>query len=163
MNTGAFLAIAVLTLSGALAAATLPRLIHAALFLVVAFFGIAAFYLLLGAEFVGLVQVFVYVGAVAVLIVFTILLTRREEEDESGTGMNWGGAAIAVAVFVGLLWAIFQTPAVNIAASPIAEALTVRRIGEVLMTDYVWPLQCIGVLLTAALIGALVLVMEEKR
>ncbi len=160
MNTGAFLVIAVLTLSGALAAATLPKLIHAALFLVVAFLGIAAFYFWLGAEFVGLVQVFVYVGAVAVLIVFTILLTRREEEDTGG--LNWGGLVVAVAVFAGLLWAIFRTSTLNIAA-PAVEALTVRRIGEVLMTDYVWPLQCIGVLLTAALIGALVLVMEEKR
>ncbi|CAN5266848.1 NADH-quinone oxidoreductase subunit J [soil metagenome] len=160
MNTGAFLVIAVLTLSGALAAATLPKLIHAALFLVVAFLGIAAFYFWLGAEFVGLVQVFVYVGAVAVLIVFTILLTRREEEDTGG--LNWGGLVVAVAVFAGLLWAIFRTSTLNIAA-PAVEALTVRRIGEVLMTDYVWPLQCIGVLLTAALIGALLLVMEEKR
>ena len=160
MNTAAFIAIAVLTLSGALAAATLPRLIHAALFLVVAFVGIAAFYLLLGAEFVGLVQIFVYVGAVAVLIVFTILLTRREEEKTGG--LNWGGAVVAVAVFTGLLWAILRSPAVNIAASSF-EALTVRRIGEVLMTDYVWPLQCIGVLLTAALLGALLLVMEERR
>ncbi|MBA2433370.1 MAG: NADH-quinone oxidoreductase subunit J, partial [Chthoniobacterales bacterium] len=146
MNTGAFLVIAVLTLSGALAAATLPKLIHAALFLVVAFLGIAAFYFWLGAEFVGLVQVFVYVGAVAVLIVFTILLTRREEEDTGG--LNWGGLVVAVAVFAGLLWAIFRTSTLNIAA-PAVEALTVRRIGEVLMTDYVWPLQCIGVLLTA--------------
>ncbi|HSH39960.1 MAG TPA: NADH-quinone oxidoreductase subunit J, partial [Chthoniobacterales bacterium] len=140
MNTGAFLAISVLTLSGALAAATLPRLIHAALFLVVAFVGIAAFYFLLGAEFVGLVQIFVYVGAVAVLIVFTILLTRREEEKTGG--LNWGGAVVAVAVFAGLLWAILRTSGINIAVAPI-EALTVRRIGEVLMTDYVWPLQCI--------------------
>jgi NADH-quinone oxidoreductase subunit J len=160
MKTAAFIAIAVLTLSGALAAATLPKLIHAALFLVVSFFGIAAFYFWLGAEFVGLVQVFVYVGAVAVLIVFTILLTRREEEDTGG--LNWGGMVVAVAVFAGLLWAIFRTTTLNVAA-PAVEALTVRRIGEVLMTDYVWPLQCIGVLLTAALIGALILVMEERR
>ena len=78
MSTAAFIVIAILTLAGALAAASLPKLIHAALCLVVAFVGIAAFFFLLGAEFVGLVQVFVYVGAVAVLIVFTILLTRRD-------------------------------------------------------------------------------------
>jgi NADH-quinone oxidoreductase subunit J len=158
MNSAAFLIIAVLTLAGALAAASLPKLIHAALCLVVAFVGVAAFYFLLGAEFVGLVQVFVYVGAVAVLIVFTILLTRREEENTGG--FNWGGVVVAVAVFGGLLWTIFRTPTLAIAA-PQIEALTVKRIGEVLMTDYVWPLQCVGVLLTAALIGALILVMNE--
>ena len=160
MSTAAFIVIAIFTLAGALAAASLPKLIHAAFCLVVAFVGIAAFFFLLGAEFVGLVQVFVYVGAVAVLIVFTILLTRPG--DENTGGFNWSGVVIAIAVFAGLTWAILQTPALSIAAPPI-EALTVKRIGEVLMTDYVWPLQCVGLLLTAALIGGLILVMEEKR
>src|SRR6184192_4760509 len=114
MNSVAFLLIAIITLAGALAAATLPRLIHAALSLVVAFVGVAASFFLLGAEFVGLVQVFVYVGAVAVLIVFTILLTRREVEDTGGR--NWGGAIIAIAVFGGLLWAILKTPSLSVAA-----------------------------------------------
>jgi len=160
MNSVAFLVIAIITLSGALAAATLRKLIHAALCLVIAFVGLAASFFLLGAEFVGLVQVFVYVGAVAVLIVFTILLTRREA---NGTrGINWGGAVVALAVFGGLLWTILKTKSLAIPA-PQIEPLTVKRIGEVLMTDFVWPLQCVGLVLTAALIGALVLVMEEKR
>jgi NADH-quinone oxidoreductase subunit J len=160
MNSVAFLVIAIITLSGALAAATLRKLIHAALCLVIAFVGLAASFFLLGAEFVGLVQVFVYVGAVAVLIVFTILLTRREV---NGTrGINWGGAIVALAVFGGLLWTILKTKSLAIPA-PQIEPLTVKRIGEVLMTDFVWPLQCVGLILTAALIGALVLVMEEKR
>ena len=160
MNSVAFLVIAIITLSGALAAATLRKLIHAALCLVIAFVGLAASFFLLDAEFVGLVQVFVYVGAVAVLIVFTILLTRREV---NGTrGINWGGAVVALAVFGGLLWTILKTKSLAIPA-PEIEPLTVKRIGEVLMTDFVWPLQCVGLVLTAALIGALVLVMEEKR
>ena len=160
MNSVAFLIIAIITLSGAFAAATLRKLIHAALCLVIAFVGVAAYFFLLGAEFVGLVQVFVYVGAVAVLIVFTILLTRREA---NGTrGINWGGAIVALAVFGGLLWTILKTKSLAIPA-PQIEPLTVKRIGEVLMTDFVWPLQCVGLILTAALIGALVLVMEEKR
>jgi NADH-quinone oxidoreductase subunit J len=160
MNTAAFIVIAILTLAGALAAALLPKLIHAALCLVIAFVGIAALFFLLGAEFVGLVQIFVYVGAVAVLIVFTILLTRRA--DEKTGGFNWIGVVIAIAVLACLIWAVLQTPSISIAA-PQVEALTVKRIGEVLMTDYIWPLQCVGLLLTAALIGGLVLVMEEKR
>src|SRR3954469_19817739 len=160
MNAAALIVIAIVTLSGALAAALLRKLIHAALCLVIAFFGIAAFYFWLGAEFVGLVQVFVYVGAVAVLIVFTILLTRRESEEH--VSFNWSGALVAFAVFAGLIWAILRTGTVAVAA-PAIEPITVRRIGEILMTDYVWPLQCVGLVLTAALLGALVLVMEEKR
>src|ERR1700750_1869988 len=121
MNTAAFIFIAIFTLSGALAAACLRKLIHAALCLVLGFLGLALFYFLLGAEFVGLVQVFVYVGAVAVLIVFTILLTRREEENTGG--LKWGGGPVALAVFAGLAWAIFKTPATAVAA-PGIEALT---------------------------------------
>ncbi len=159
MNSLAFVVIAILTLAAALAAAALQKLMHAALSFAVTFVGIAAFFFLLGAEFVGLVQVFVYIGAVAVLIVFTILLTRRDVEKERG--FNWSGVAVAIAVFGGLISAIFETQSVSVAA-PTIPALTVKHIGEVLMTNYVWPLQCVGLLLTAALIGALILVLEEK-
>ena len=160
MNSVAFVLIAIFTLAAALAAATLKKLMHAALSFALTLVGVAAFFFLLGAEFVGLVQIFVYIGAVAVLIVFTILLTRRDPEKDRG--FNWNGVLIAIAVFGGLVWAVLKTPSLNIVTSP-TEALTVKLIGEVLMTDYVWPLQCVGLLLTAALIGALVLVMEDKR
>jgi len=160
MSSVAFILIAILTLTAALAAATLQKLMHAALSFAVTFVGIAAFFFLLGAEFVGLVQVFVYIGAVAVLIVFTILLTRRDVEKERG--FNWSGVVVAIAVFSGLISAIFKTQSVSVAA-PAIPALTVKHIGKVLMTNYVWPLQCVGLLLTAALIGALILVLEEKR
>ena len=160
MSNAVFAIIAILTLSAALAAATLPKLVHAALSLALTFLGVAAFYLLLGAEFVGLVQVLVYVGAVAVLIVFTILLTHRE--DENVTGINKSGMAIAITVFAGLLWAISKTRSLDLAVAK-TDPLTVKQIGVSLMTDYVWPLQCVGLLLTAALVGALILVMEEKR
>ena len=159
MNSIAFILITILMLAAALAAATLRKLMHAALSFAVALVGLAAFFFLLGAEFVGLVQIFVYIGAVAVLIVFTILLTRRDVEKDRG--FNWSGVAIAIAVFGGLVWAILKTQSVSVVAQQI-ETLTVKRTGEVLMTNYVWPLQCVGLLLTAALIGALILVVEEK-
>jgi NADH-quinone oxidoreductase subunit J len=160
MSTVAFVAIGILTLAAALAAASLSKLIHAALCLAVAFVGVAAFYFLLGAEFVGLVQVFVYVGAVAVLIVFTILLTRRDST--APERFKWSGAFVAAAIFAGLLTAIWKTK-LPANSAPALERLTVKHIGDSLMTSYIWPLQCIGLLLTAALIGALILVMEEKR
>jgi NADH-quinone oxidoreductase subunit J len=160
MSSAAFAIIAIFTLAAALAAATLQKLMHAALSFAVALVCLAAFFFLLGAEFVGLALVFIYIGAVAVLIVFTILLTRRDVGKDHG--FNWAGVLIALAVFGGLTWSIVKTQSLVIVA-PHIRALTVKRIGEALMTGYVWPLQCIGVLLTAALIGALILVMEEKR
>jgi NADH-quinone oxidoreductase subunit J len=160
MNSAAFTVIAIFTVAAALAAATLRQLMHAALSFAIAFVGVAALFFLLGAEFVGLAVVFIYIGAVAVLIVFTILLTRRDVGKVRG--FNWGGAIVAVAVFGGLTWSILKTPSLAIVA-PHMSALTVKRIGAALMTTYVWPLQCVGLLLTAALIGALILVLEEKR
>ena len=159
MNTVAFAAIAILTLAAALAAATLQKLMHAALSFAVMFVGISAFFFLLGAEFVGLLQIFVYIGAVAVLIVFTILLTRYDQE--KARGFNWSGVIVTIAVFAGLAWAILKTKTVAVAPSQNA-SVSVQRIGELLMTNYVWPLLCVGVLLTAALIGALILVVEDK-
>jgi NADH-quinone oxidoreductase subunit J len=171
MNSAAFVIISVLTLAAALATATLPNLMHAAFCFVLALLGLASFFFLLGAEFVGLALVFIYIGAVAVLIVFTILLTRRDSREHHGfnpptpkatAGRAWSGVLIAFAVFGGLTWAILKTQSLSV-VSPHVRTLTVKRIGETLMTGYVWPLQCVGLLLTAALIGALVLVMEEKR
>ena len=160
MNGAAFIVIAIFTLAAALGAATLRKLMHAALSFAVALVGVAAFFFLLGAEFVGLALVFIYIGAVAVLIVFTILLTRRDTGKDHG--FNWVGAIIAAAVFGGLTWAILNTQSLSIVA-PHTPALTVKRIGMALMTTYVWPMQCVGLLLTAALIGALILVLEEKQ
>jgi len=160
MSTTAFVVIAIFTLAAALAAATWRKLMHAALGFAAALVGLAAFFFLLGAEFVGLALVFIYIGAVAVLIVFTILLTRRDVGKDRG--FNLAGVLIALAVFGGLTWSILKTQSLSIVA-PHIRALTVKRIGEALMTGYVWPLQCVGLLLTAALIGALILVMEEKQ
>ena len=138
---------------------SIPKMSKARLFRSVLALGLVAL-IMLGAEFVGLALVFIYVGAVAVLIVFTILLTRRDPKEHRG--LNWSGVLIALAVFCGLTWAILKTRSLSI-VPPHAHALTVKQIGETLMTGYVWPLQCVGLLLTAALIGALVLVMEEKQ
>lgn len=163
MNTVAFVLISILTIAGALAAVMLRPLIHAVLCLVVAFVGVAAFFFLLGVEFVGLVQVLVYVGAVAVLVVFTVLLTRGKEQgwlSSKGAIFNWRSLGAALIAFLPLLWVVRQNEIPNTAPG---NTLTVLQIGQSLMADYVWPLEMTGLLLTAALIGALILVMEEKK
>src|SRR2546430_1291327 len=104
MNSAAFIVTAIFTVAAALAAATLRNLMHAALSFAAAFVGIAALFFLLGAEFVGLALVFIYIGAVAVLVVFTILLTRRDSKEHYG--INWSGVFIALAVFAGLTLAV---------------------------------------------------------
>lgn len=158
MNITALIIVSILMLSGALGAALLPRLVHAALAAVLAFLGVACVYFLLDAEFVGLIQIMVYVGAVAILIVFTILLTKPEEASRK---VNWPGVVAALAVFGALLWCITNTGSLPGEVRD-HDPLTIKQIGVTLMSNYVWPLQVMALLLTAALIGALIVVMEDK-
>lgn len=145
---------------------TLRRLVHCALALTVAFAGLAGLYLNLGAEFVGLAQLLVYVGAIAILIVFAILLTRGGDEAEehvfSPTGL--AGAVIALAVFAVLAWAVETSGRTGTdGATTGAPSNTMREIGMTLMQRYILPLEVIALMLTAAMIGAVILALRERR
>jgi NADH-quinone oxidoreductase subunit J len=154
------------TVAGAIAAMSLRNLVHCALCLVLTFAGLAGLFLQLDAEFVGLVQILVYIGAVAILIVFAILLTRGGETAPPAPVTNspgWG-IAVAIAAFLALAGALASSGIVRAPRPPPAPpSLSVKAIGEKLMTDYVLPLEVIGLLLTAAMIGAVIIAMNERR
>jgi NADH:ubiquinone oxidoreductase subunit 6 (subunit J) len=151
-------------IAAAVAAMALRNLVHCALCLVLAFAGLAAAYLQLGAQFVGLAQILVYVGAVAILVVFAILLTRGGESPEPVLfSSSWlAGLAVAISVLALLVWAVVKSPAAESAAAAVPE-MTVRQIGEALMSRFVLPLEVIGLLLTAALIGAVIIAMRDSE
>jgi NADH:ubiquinone oxidoreductase subunit 6 (subunit J) len=161
--TWAFIIIGGLTLASAVAAMSLRSLVHCALMLMVAFAGLAVFYLQLGAQFVGFAQILIYIGAVAILIVFAILLTRSDEPSRRSRFSSAGAAGVGIAAIVfGLLSGlILSSGAVRheIRPPPVA---TVRQIGDQLMTRFILPLEVIGLLLTAALIGAVIIAMHQK-
>jgi NADH-quinone oxidoreductase subunit J len=158
-----FLIIAALTIAASAAAMTLRNLVHCSLALVVVFVGLAAAYLQLDAQFVGFAQVLVYVGAVAILIVFAVLLTRGGEGPEKSVfSTSWfTGLAVAVGVFGVLAWMIINSTVSERELPPKAEA-TVKQIGVALMNKFVLPLEVVGLLLTAALIGAVIIAMKEE-
>jgi|SRR6266404_1911880 len=159
-----FLILAIVTLAGAVAAITLRNLVHCALALTVAFAGLAGIFLELDAQFVGFAQILVYIGAVAILIVFALLLTRgTEPAGQTRFSSGWlTGAAVAAAVFGILSSAILSTKSVvGLISSP--PQASVRQIGDLLMTKYVLPLEVVGLLLTAALIGAAIIAMQERK
>lgn len=160
-----FLILALLTLAGGVAAMTLRRLVHSALALTVAFAGLAALYLNLGAEFAGLAQLLVYVGAIAILIVFVILLTRGEDTKPEAAFSPSGlaGVVIAFAVFAVLAWAVSTSGLVRSAQNSPVPPNTMRQIGLALMQRYVLPLEVIALMLTATMIGAVILALREKR
>ena len=159
-----FLLTAALTVAGALAAALLRNLVHCALSLTVTFAGLALLYLQLDAQFAGFVQILVYIGAVAILVVFAILLTRGAGIPEYRSyGKSWfAGIVIAAAVFALLTWAITKSFPATGAGLP-APAATVQSIGTALMGSYVLPLEIVAILLTVALIGAVIVAMPETK
>lgn len=160
-----FLILAAVTLAGACAAMMLRGLVHCALSLAVAFAGIGALYLNLGAQFLGLAQLLVYVGAIAVLIVFVILLTRGGDTDSPPlAAAPWpiAGLLVAAAVFAVLAWAVVHSSATHLPGGSTPSADT-RQLGAALMEGYVLPLEVIGLMLTAALIGAVIVAMKEKQ
>lgn len=157
-----FLILAAITIAGAVAAMTLRKLVHCALALAVCLIGLAGLYLDLGAEFVGLAQVLVYVGAVVILIVFAILLTRSDELPSTRAPRILSGIAVSACVFGVLAWAVVTSGAKE-TPNAVSSQGAIQQIGVAMMQRYVLPLEVVGLLLTAALIGAVVIAMEEKQ
>jgi len=160
----AFYIISALTVCGGLAAVLLKNTVHCALALTVAFAGLALLFLQLDAQFAGFAQILVYIGAVAILVVFAILLTRGSDTPKDGVfSKTWlAGLAIAAAVFSVLGWAVLQA-APWLPHETVAPNVTVNQIGDALMGRYVLPLEIVAVLLTAALVGAVIVAMHEKE
>ena len=158
-----FYILGAMTITGAAAAMSLRNIVHCVLALTIGFVGLALLFLQLGAQFVGFTQVLVYVGAVAILAVFVIMMTQSSElKDQRIASKNWAtGLIVAVAVFGVLARTICSSSFANAAIS--APDTSVARIGTTLMHEYALPLEIVGLLLTAALIGAVIVAMPEKR
>lgn len=162
--TIALVLIAVLTLGSAAAALARRNLIHAALLLAVSWTGMAAFYLWAGAEFAAFAQVLVYVGAISMVVLFAVLLTRQNPAGPPPPVVPARtlaallvGAAVAAALAAAVLSVEFRS-----AAGP-APALTVRAIGEALMHEHAAALLIAGVLLTVSLLGAVVIAAADPK
>jgi NADH-quinone oxidoreductase subunit J len=159
--TPSFIILGAVILAGAAAAVSLRNLVRGALCLSVAFAGLAGMYLQLGAQFVGFAQVLVYIGAVAILILFATLLTRGSEPPGQGAyspGLFWG-IGTAAAVFGVFMLCITSSGTLERTVEPEPSA-TVRQIGAELMSRGILPLEVLGLLLTAALIGAVIIALH---
>jgi NADH-quinone oxidoreductase subunit J len=158
-----FWILAALTVLGSLAAVMLKNTVHCALAVTVAFAGLALFYLQLDAQFAGFAQILIYIGAVAILVVFAILLTRGSETPKTGIfSRSWfTGMTIAAGVFAVLGWAVIQSMHV-LPRQAETTVVTVNQIGNALLDRYVLPLEIVALLLTAALIGAVIVAMHER-
>lgn len=158
-----FWLLSALTVLGGLTAVILKNTVHCALALTVAFAGLALLFLQLDAQFAGFAQILVYIGAVAILVVFAILLTRGSETPKGGvfSGTWFAGLLVAAAVFSVLGWAVLHS-ASALPHETSTPSVTVIQIGNALMSRYVLPLEIVALLLTSAMIGAVIVAMHEK-
>ncbi len=158
----AFLVFAVVGGLSAIAVVTARNVVHAALYLVVSLLSVAGVYLLLGAEFVAWVQILIYVGAIVILFLFGLMLTKapigRDTLDNQQRGI---GALVGVGVFAGLVFLIQE-------AFPVQDAVAFETVqgstdvvGEAIFRNYVLPFEAVSFLLLAALIGAIVLARKD--
>lgn len=158
-----FFIIAFFTLGCAVGSVIARNLFHAALFLIGTFAGVAALYVLLQAEFLAVSQIVVYIGAIATLIIFAIMLTRSVMGRESGA-LNqyaWFVAVAAALLFAALAW-LFGVVKFDVNPQPVPED-AIAQIGEGFVSTYVIPFEVASVMLLVALIGAIMLARERHR
>jgi len=158
----AFLVTAVIGSMAAVGVVTARNVVHAALYLVVALASVGVTFLLLGAEFVGWVQILIYVGAIVVLFLFGLMLTKAPIGRDSLDGKNRAvGAVVAILIFVGLLGMVVTAFPIEEAPTPPPAPGGSTEIGKSIFEDFVLPFEAVSFVLLAALIGAIVLARKD--
>ncbi len=162
-----FLGMALISIIASLLMITRKNPIHSALFLVLNFLCVAVLYVLLYSQFIAIVQVVVYAGAIVMLILFVIMLLDLEEELRSGLKLLYSkvlGSVLAVLFLFGIIYAVAAKPLTG-KIGPYAPGKlsdNVKTVGEVLFTRYLFPFEIVSVLLVAAIVGAVVLSKKKK-
>lgn len=160
MHQAAFAVTAALIVVSALRLVTTKNVVHGALYLVLVLFGAAILYLLFLAEFVAWVQVLIYVGAVVVLLLFGLMLTRAPIGRTALDNQQRGFAAlVALSVFSftsAVLWRAFEGQNISF-----GKAFKTTTLGNVLFTKFILPFEVVSVLLLAALVGAVILARKD--
>jgi NADH-quinone oxidoreductase subunit J len=162
-----FLITAVVILASAVMVVSSRNLVHAALWLISALFGVAVLYALLNAGFLAVVQVVIYIGAIAILFIFAVMLTRREMRD-TGPGLNknwWVSALMSILTFGGLAYLLSNWSGFSQTAAAIPSGFdAVSALGEALISPdaFVLPFEVASVLLVAALVGAVYIAFNPR-
>jgi NADH-quinone oxidoreductase subunit J len=159
--TVAFYTFGLVAVGGAVGTVSARRLVHGVLFLLASFLGVAAIYLLLGADFLMAVQVLVYAGAVTILMLFAIMLTPGQvETHQPADAPRRLGAGLVGAAFLGVAaYSLFSTRFALAGAR--GDSPTTEAIGRTLLGAYALPFEMASVLLLAAMVGAIMIARDD--
>jgi NADH-quinone oxidoreductase subunit J len=165
----AFLVLAVMMVGAALRVVTTKNVVHAALYLVMVLAGVAAQYILLASEFVAITQVLVYIGAIVVLFLFGIMLTRAElgmsNDLDNDTPQKIVGGVVAVLLAGIMGWALWDqwhdSHIEVVGKTTVQFGQTTNQLSDSIFSTYLVPFEVVSVLLLAALIGAIVLARRD--
>ncbi|MEX0785692.1 MAG: NADH-quinone oxidoreductase subunit J [Dehalococcoidia bacterium] len=157
-----FYLIAALAVGGGLGVVFARTTVYAALFLILAMLAVAGVYILLASEFLALVQVLIYGGAVTVLLLFALMLTRTGDLPETMVGAQWPVAAVTSLLLVGLLIATVATSNWPGDADAMISAIAFEDLGDALFRRWAVPFEIASLVLLVALIGAIYLAREEE-
>ena len=154
---------AVMIVVGALRVVTTTNVVHAALWLVLVLAGVGANFILVGAEFAGVTQVLVYIGAIVVLFLFGTMLTRAPIGHDPRLNVRnwWVGLGVAVALLALLAFSLLDAFGDDHLANDAVVPQRTAEVSDSIFQSYLVPFEAIGLLLTAALIGAIVLARKE--
>ena len=155
-----FIALAVLTLGGGLGVVASRNVVHAALALLVSLLSVAGIYLILFAEFLAIVQVLIYGGAITIVLLFAIMLTRTAEYPRISDNRQWPFAVAAAAATLAVLAGSFWTKAAR-NTEPHSPALT--DLANSLFTRWAIPFEIASLVLLVALIGAIIIARESEE
>ena len=159
----AFVVLAVIGSVGAISVVLARNVVHAALYLVVTLLAVGGVYLLLGAEFVAWVQILIYVGAIVILFLFGLMLTKAPIGRDMLDHQNrWIGGAVGAGVFLGLVSLIQDAYQAQSSVAAPTFRTTTADVGVSLFRSYVLPFEAVSFLLLAALIGAVVLARKDE-
>lgn len=156
-----FFALAFLTIVSSLMVVSSKNIFHSAIFLILALFGVAGLFVLLEAPFLAAAQVLIYVGAIAILMIFAVMLTARIA-DSSIRHTNEQvptGLAISLGLLVIMLYSLWNTPLPVAQGTP--SGVAGHKLGELFLTKFVLPFEIVSVLLLAALIAALIIAKKD--
>jgi NADH-quinone oxidoreductase subunit J len=149
-----FYLFAAVTLLSALFVVTSRNIVHSAFYLLFTFFGVAGIYVLLGADFVAIVQLIVYVGGILILLLFGVMITNKITNVEIKTGtINTLPAAIGLGLFTGIIGSVMLNTKWQVMDVDMPQA-TLSGLGQMLINEYVLVFELLGILLLIALVGA---------